>query len=93
MTTNRFNEIHSDTIRAELDGLVDRIASCQGTLDHQAIIAGLDSVGMAVQAECQRVLEEEERAAQKRVRDRDCPHCGGPTDVSGEPCGCSTGEC
>lgn len=59
MTTNRFNEIHSDTIRAELDGLVNQIASCQGTLDNQAIIAGLNSVGMAVQAECQRVLRDQ----------------------------------
>ena len=58
MTTNRFNGIHSATIRAGIDRLVNTVAACQGTLDHQAIIAGLNSVGNAVQAECQRVLRE-----------------------------------
>ena len=61
-TTNRFNEIHSATIRAGIDRLVNAIAACQGTLDHKAIIAGLNSVGDAVQAECQRVLREREEA-------------------------------
>ena len=62
MSTNRFDEIHSATIRAGFDRLINRIAACQGTLDHQEIIAGLNSVGNAVQAECQRVLREREGA-------------------------------
>ena len=59
-TTNRFNEIHSATIRTGIDRLVNAIAACQGTLDHPAIIAGLTSVKDAVNTECQRVLREKD---------------------------------
>ena len=61
-TTNRFDEIHNATIRTGIDRLVNAIAACQGTLDHQAIIVGLTSVKDAVNTECQRVLREREEA-------------------------------
>jgi hypothetical protein len=62
MTTNRFDEIRSDTIRAGIDRLVNTVAACQGTLDCQDIITKLDKARFYIHKHQQRVLGEEKKA-------------------------------
>ena len=58
--TNRYDEIHSETIRGAVDELVNTIAACQGTLNNNEIIVGTNSVRFAIHKNQQRVLRERE---------------------------------